>query len=106
MQNRGCFAVHQAISSHHFATKHVTDTLMTQTYPEDRYARPKTQDQLVADPGFERSARTRRNTDSIPPQVLHFLQRYLIVAPNPQICSKLSEALYQHKVERDSVIDN
>src|SRR5260370_92763 len=54
---------------------------------------------------FDRSARTRRNTDSIRTQVLHFLQRYLIVAPNHQICSKLAEVLDEVIGERVVVID-
>ncbi len=105
MRHLGELAMHDRRRAHDLATKRRADRLVTQTDPENWYARGKTLDGVARDPGFPRCARARRDDDFFRLERFDFVERNLVVKIDSDVGAKLSQIMIQVVGERIIVVD-
>ena len=106
VKDRRSLPVHQAIGSNDFSSIHLADTLMSKANTQHGNSRSEMTDKLVADAGFVRRSRTRRNADFFWMQLLNFLNGGAIIPADDQFRAEFAEILNQIVGERVVVIQN
>jgi glycine dehydrogenase len=106
MMNQGCFTMHNHARMHYPPTQHLGNTLMAQTDAENRQMAAEAFDYRHGNPGFVRSARTRRDNDTLGRKISDIIDANLIVAINAYRGTQLTQVLHQIVGKRVIIIDH
>jgi hypothetical protein len=100
------FAVHQVGSPDYFSAESLPNGLMAETYSQDRNFTREMPDQSDANASILRRTGSGRNHNLLRLQFLNVENRYLIIAPDFDLRTKLTNVLHQVVSERVVVVEN
>jgi hypothetical protein len=98
--------MHNHARMHYPPTQHLGNTLMAQTDAENRQMAAEAFDYRHGNPGFVRSARTRRDNDTLGRKISDIIDANLIVAINAYRGTQLTQVLHQIVGKRVIIIDH
>src|SRR5689334_20555342 len=98
-------AMHQRGRADHAPAIDLADRLMAEANAEDRHDRPGARDELEADAGAVRIARSRREHDRFRALGQNLVDRHLVVAVDAGGCAQFAEEMNEIVGEAVVVID-
>src|SRR5689334_14183451 len=95
MMDERCFAMHWLWRAYHTSTVDLSDSLVSQTHPQNGIALAKGLHDLTGETRFVGRAWTWRDNDLLGMQLLDLVKRDLIVAPHHHVRSQFGEVLVE-----------
>src|SRR5947207_4995130 len=106
MLNAADLSVHDLIGPDYFAAEGGPNSLMSQTYTENRLLAGEIPDEINADAGFLRSAWPGRNQDMRRTQAVNLLEGDLVIPTHLDLLAHFTQVLHQVVSEGIVVIEN